>query len=78
MSQVFVDLGVLTQQEIDEAIAVEFNPVRIALAGSEIIETRDILNCGVSPRVVLQFVKQRFLQMGGCVLASDALSNAWI
>ena len=64
-AQVFADLGILTPSEVHEVISIEFNPVRIALAGSAEIETRDILNCGVSPRKVLEFVKRRFLNNGG-------------
>lgn len=63
--QVFADLGVLTPTEVDDAISIEFNPVRIALDGSAEIETSNILNCGVSPRKVLDFVKRRFLDHGG-------------
>ena len=63
--QVFAELGILTQAELDDVISIEFNPVRIALAGSAEIETRDILNCGVSPRKVLEIVKERFVARGG-------------
>lgn len=65
MLQVFADCGILTPDEVEEVITIEFNPVRMAFAGQAAIETRDILNCGVSPRRVLDIVKRRFLQHGG-------------
>lgn len=62
--EVFVELGVLTAAEVEEVLVTEFNPVRIAIGDTEII-TRDVLNCGVHPKPLLDIVKQRFLEAGG-------------
>ena len=62
--QVFVELGVLTAEEVEEVLVTEFNPVRIAIGDTEII-TEDVLNCGVHPKRLLEIVKHRFLASGG-------------
>ena len=65
--QVFVDHGLLTPEELEEVLVSEFNPVRMGFRGITEITTRDVLNCGVSPERLLDIVKQRFLEAGGCV-----------
>lgn len=62
--KVFVELGVLTAEEVEEVVVTEFNPVRIAIGDTEII-TKDVLNCGVHPKRLLEIVKERFLAAGG-------------
>lgn len=44
--KVFVELGVLTAEEVEEVLVTESNPARIAICDTEII-TEDVLNCGV-------------------------------
>ena len=44
-----VDLGVLTQEEVEECISSEFNPVRAGFHGSPDVWTQDVLNLGVRP-----------------------------
>jgi lycopene cyclase CruP len=63
--QAFVDEGLMTVGEVDDVIVAEFNPVRVAFEGVAEIITRDILNCGVSPRKLLELLKRRFLGAGG-------------
>lgn len=57
--------GLLTPSEVEEVVVSEFNPVRVAFEGVAEIVTRDILNCGVSPRKLLEVLKRRFLDAGG-------------
>lgn len=51
--QVLVDLGLVTEQELQDSIASEFNPVHIGFhskqQGPDIV-AEDVLNLGVSPR----------------------------
>jgi len=54
-----VDVGVMTREEADACISVEFNPVRARFAGSEDVWTRDVLNLGVSPGAVIAQVGNR-------------------
>jgi hypothetical protein len=44
-----VELGVFTQEEVEESITSEFNPVRARFHGSPDVWTRDVLNLGVRP-----------------------------
>ena len=44
-----VAAGVLTQQEAEACIAVEFNPIRAGFYGSKDVWVRDVLNLGVRP-----------------------------
>lgn len=56
-----VDVGVMTREEADACISVEFNPVRARFAGSEDVWTRDVLNLGVSPGAVIAQVGNKRL-----------------
>ena len=64
--QAFVDERILTRAEVDEVIVSSFNPVRVKFEGIAEIVTEDILNCGVSPKRLLEILKTRFLHSGGC------------
>ena len=59
--QVLLDLEILTAAQLEETIASEYNPGRIAFGEGPEIWVRDVLNVGVSPRILLEQVKQRFL-----------------
>lgn len=51
--QVLTELGLVTEQELQDSIASEFNPVHIGFhskrQGPDIV-AEDVLNLGVSPR----------------------------
>ena len=63
--QAFLDEQILTSEEVEEVIISSFNPVRVKFEGIAEIVTEDILNCGVSPKRLLQILKTRFLEAGG-------------
>ena len=44
-----VEEGVLTREEAEECIGIEFNPVRAGFHGGQDVWTRDVLNLGVRP-----------------------------
>ena len=49
--QILVELGLVTNQELEQAIATEFNPTHIGFHGTALdITAHDVLNLGVSPR----------------------------
>lgn len=48
-----VEVGIMSREEADACVSVEFNPVRARFAGAEDVWTRDILNLGVSPAAIL-------------------------
>ncbi|KAK9803372.1 hypothetical protein WJX72_000257 [[Myrmecia] bisecta] len=63
--QEVVEAGVLTEQEAEECIGKEFNPVRAGFRGGEDVWTRDILNLGVRPDKLIAKVRQCFEGAGG-------------
>ncbi|MBW4583598.1 MAG: FAD-binding oxidoreductase [Tildeniella nuda ZEHNDER 1965/U140] len=63
--QVFVELALLTEAELEQAIATTYNPSRIAFQGSPPVQVEDVLNIGVDPVVLLETLKQKFLSYGG-------------
>lgn len=65
--------GILTPQEVDEVVAIEFNPVRISFhntstSGSDDVWTQDVLNLGVSPLKLIDKVENKFISSGGVLL----------
>ena len=45
--------GVLTMEEVEQVIGIEFNPVRCGFAGGEDVWLTDVLNVGVKPEVLV-------------------------
>ncbi|PRW45123.1 fad dependent oxidoreductase [Chlorella sorokiniana] len=70
-----VELGVLSQQDVEASISVEFNPVRVGFAGGSDLWTRDVLNLGVSPARLVAAARARFEEAGGVVLERTPLSG---
>lgn len=44
-----VEEGLLTGEEAEECLGIEFNPVRAGFHGGQDVWTRDVLNLGVRP-----------------------------
>lgn len=63
--QVFVDLELLTEAELAQAIATEYNPARISFQPDQEVWVEDVLNIGIDPVYLLETLKQRFLAAGG-------------
>lgn len=61
----FLELDLLTPEELEHAIATEYNPGRIAFQNSPEFWVRDVLNIGVDPVILLETLKTRFLALGG-------------
>ncbi|NJK33895.1 MAG: FAD-binding oxidoreductase [Oscillatoriales cyanobacterium SM2_2_1] len=55
----------LTEAELETAIASEYNPARIGFYGGSELWVRDILNIGIDPVVLLHTLKEKFLSAGG-------------
>ncbi len=75
---VFVDLDLLSSEELAQAIAIEFNPVRVGFAGGWSAEVEDVLNIGVDPVYLLEILKQKFLAAGGSLCEKTPFSGAVI
>ncbi|WP_017324505.1 NAD(P)/FAD-dependent oxidoreductase [Synechococcus sp. PCC 7336] len=76
--EVLVELELLTPAELEQAIATEFNPVRLSFLGGEDIWVRDVLNLGVDPVFLLETLKTRFLASGGTLLERTPFDRATI
>lgn len=88
--QELIDLGVLTEEDCEQAIQTEFPACRSGFKNREVTPlqgtyfendcgyettTPDVLNLGVSPSVLIENVKQRFLSLGGVVKESTPLKG---
>jgi len=76
--QTFLDLELLTEAELNAAIATEYNPARIAFAGSEPIWVRDVLNVGVDPVALLESLKQTFQRAKGQLFEHTPFTQATV
>lgn len=63
--QAFVRLGLLTEAELAQAIATQYNPARIQFHEGPAVWVEDVLNIGVDPVYLLETLKQKFLAAGG-------------
>ena len=75
---VFVELGILTEVELETAIASEYNPARIGFSGGQDIWVKDILNIGVDPVYLLETLKNKFITAGGTLLENTPFTSATI
>ncbi|EIE26315.1 hypothetical protein COCSUDRAFT_11899 [Coccomyxa subellipsoidea C-169] len=78
--QDLVELGLVTEPELSQSIATEFNPVHIGfydeLKPQPDIVAHDVLNLGVNPRTLLGFMRARFLEQGGIIYEGAAFHTA--
>ena len=79
--------GVVTAEELESCVSIEFNPVRVGfktdtsytgddpkLRGFELY-TRDVLNLGLAPDLLIALVRAKFIAGGGAVLEEAALTR---
>lgn len=71
-----LELELLTEVELERAIATTYNPARIAFYGGVEVWVRDILNLGVDPVFLLETLKNKFLARGGQLLENTPFENA--
>lgn len=76
--ETFIELDLLTQQELEKAIATEYNPARVSFKEGEEVWVEDVLNIGVDPVYLLERLKQKFLQAGGQLLENTAFKSATV
>lgn len=76
--QVLVALGLLTEAELAEAIASEYNPARVAFHGGVSLWVENVLNLGVDPVTLLDQFKAKFLAAGGTLLEQTPFEGATV
>ncbi len=73
---VFVELNLLTEEELATAIATQYNPARVSFDGGTEVWVEDVLNIGVDPVYLLATLKTRFLAADGKLLENTPFSDA--
>ncbi|MDJ0516356.1 MAG: FAD-binding oxidoreductase [Trichodesmium sp. MO_231.B1] len=76
--ETFVELNLLSPEELKRAIATEYNPARISFPNSPDIWVKDVLNIGVDPVYLLETLKNGFLKAGGQLFENTAYEAATI
>jgi lycopene cyclase CruP len=73
---VFLELELLSESELEQAIATEYNPARISFFEGPDFWIRDVLNIGVDPVFLLDTLKSKFLAAGGQLFEKTAFDGA--
>jgi lycopene cyclase CruP len=73
-----LELQLLTEQELEQAIATIYNPARVGFHGGIELWVKDILNIGVDPVFLLATLKDKFLAAGGKLLEQTGFDRATI
>ena len=73
---VFLELELLSEAELEQAIATEYNPARISFFEGPDFWIQDVLNIGVDPVFLLDTLKSRFLAAGGQLFEKTAFDGA--
>jgi lycopene cyclase CruP len=76
--EVFCELDLLSEAELENAIATEYNPGRVSFYQGQEIWVENVLNIGVDPVFLLETLKQKFLAANGKLLEETAFQNATI
>ena len=76
--ETFVEMELLSEEELEQAIASQYNPARISFNGGKDLWVKDILNIGVDPVYLLETLKQKFLASGGRLLEQTPFQSATI
>ncbi|MGK7958830.1 MAG: FAD-binding oxidoreductase [Crocosphaera sp.] len=74
----FVELELLSTQELEQAIATEYNPGRVSFHKGYELWVEDVLNIGVDPVFLLEILKQKYLEAGGKLLENTPFNSAII
>ncbi|KAI8551984.1 hypothetical protein RHMOL_Rhmol06G0230000 [Rhododendron molle] len=69
------EVGIITEDDIEQAIASIFNPNRCGFEGKGEIWVEDILNLGISPAKLIEVMKKRFDSLGGIIFEGDSVSG---
>jgi lycopene cyclase CruP len=73
-----LELDLLTEPELEQAIVTIYNPARVGFHGGIELWVTDILNIGVDPVFLLATLKDKFLAAGGKLLEQTGFNRAEI
>jgi lycopene cyclase CruP len=74
--QVLVELGLLSTEELEQAIATQYNPARLTFHEGIELFVENVLNIGVDPVFLLETLKTKFLAAGGELFEQVPFSGA--
>ncbi|MCC5639388.1 FAD-binding oxidoreductase [Nostoc sp. CHAB 5844] len=74
--EVFLQLNLLTNEELEKAIATQYNPARVSFHGGTEVWVENVLNIGVDPVYLLATLKTKFLTAGGQLLENTPFTEA--
>ena len=74
--EVFLELDLLSEAELEKAIATTYNPARISFFEGPDFWIRDVLNIGIDPVFLLDVLKAKFLVAGGRLFEKTAFDGA--
>ncbi|NJO44035.1 MAG: FAD-binding oxidoreductase, partial [Cyanobacteria bacterium RU_5_0] len=73
---VLVEMGLLTEAELERSIATQYNPARICFHKGIELWVEDVLNIGVDPVFLLDTLKTKFLASGGQLVEQTGFEGA--
>ena len=76
--EVFLELDLLCESELEQAIATQYNPARISFFDGPDFWIQDVLNIGIDPVFLLDTLKSKFLEAGGQLYEKTAFEGAGI
>ncbi|HEY9819360.1 MAG TPA: FAD-dependent oxidoreductase [Candidatus Sericytochromatia bacterium] len=74
--EVFLELELLSETELKQAIATQYNPARISFFQGRDFWVQDVLNIGVDPVFLLDTLKSKFIASGGQLFEKTAFEGA--
>ncbi|CAM0909069.1 unnamed protein product [Alopecurus aequalis] len=70
-----VEVGILSEEEVEQIISSDFNPNRCAFENKGEIWMENILHLGISPAKLVEIMKERFISSGGAIFEGKSLSS---
>ncbi|GJN16208.1 hypothetical protein PR202_gb03171 [Eleusine coracana subsp. coracana] len=70
-----VEIGILSEVEVEQIISSDFNPNRCGFENKGEIWVENILHLGISPAKLVEIMKGRFISSGGTIFEGKSLSN---
>lgn len=75
---IFLDLELLSEAELEQAIATQYNPAKVRFHQGYELSVTDVLNIGVDPVFLLSTLKQKFLASGGVLFEQTPFTSATV
>ncbi|XP_012702500.1 uncharacterized protein LOC101779251 [Setaria italica] len=73
-----VEIGILSEAELEQIISSDFNPNRCGFEDKGEIWVENILNLGISPAKLVETMKERFISSGGTIFEGKSLSSIYV